>query len=396
MKRLPAITLVVCAVSMAARADTFVVLPFFNQTNSANLDWIGESLSEITREALASEGLLTLDREDRIEAYHRLSLRPYALLTKGSVIKIGETLDAEHVIYGRFDLKPAASGEPAARGSLQITASILDLKHLRQTPDYSEVGSLEDLAILQRHLAYQTLTLVAPRSAPSEEEFNGRHPAVRVDAIENYIRGLLAAAPAEKHRLFTQAARLDARFSQPCFQLGKLSWQSKDFKVAEEWLQKVSSADVHYREANFLLGLCRYQSGDFAGAQEAFQLVARTVPLNEVLNNLGAAASRRSQPEALDDFRKAMEGDPSDPDYQFNTGYALWKKGDFDAAAERFRAVLARDPRDSEANTMLGRCLSRNGPRPGDTKTEGLERLKTSYEESAWWQLQAALQPAKP
>ncbi len=396
MNRLPAITLIVCAVSMAAHADTFVVLPFFNLTNTQNLDWIGESLSEITREALASEGHLTIEREDRIEAYQRLSLRPYAVLTKASVIKIGETLDAEHVIYGRFDLKPGPTGAPASRGSLQITASIIDLKHLKEATDYSETGSLEDLSILQRHLAYETLRLVAPRSAPSEQEFNTRHPAVRVDAIENYIRGLLAATPAEKHRFFTQAARLDSGFSQPCFQLGKLHWQSKEYKVAEDWLQKVSSADVHYREANFMLGLCRYNLGDFAGAQEAFQLVARTVPLNEVLNNLGAAASRRSQPEALDDFKKAMEGDPSDPDYQFNTGYALWKKGDFDAAAERFRAVLARDPRDSEANTMLGRCLSRNGPRPGDTKTEGLERLKTSYEESAWWQLQAALQPAKP
>ena len=34
--------------------------------------------------------------------------------------------------------------------------------------------------------------------------------------------------------------------------------------------------------------------------------------------------------------------------------------------------------------------------RPGDSQTEGLERLKTNYEESAYWQLKAVLQPDKP
>ena len=41
---------------------------------------------------------------------------------------------------------------------------------------------------------------------------------------------------------------------------------------------------------------------------------------------------------------------------------------------------------------MLELCAKRSGPRVGDTKTERLERLKTNYEESAWWQLKAALE----
>src|SRR2546421_4099743 len=105
MQRLFALTALVCALVSSVRADTFVVLPFFNISKNANLNWIGESLAESIREALASEDLVALDREDRAEAYRRLSIRPYAVLTRASVIKIGETLDAEHVIYGQFDLK---------------------------------------------------------------------------------------------------------------------------------------------------------------------------------------------------------------------------------------------------------------------------------------------------
>ena len=119
------------------------------------------------------------------------------------------------------------------------------------------------------------------------------------------------------------------------------------------------------------------------------------MPLNEVLNNLGAAQSRRNLPEALDSFAKALEGDSSDPVYHFNAGYALWKQGKFEAAAERFRAALDREPSDGEATLMLGRCLKKTPFRPADSR-ENFERLKTNYEESAWWQLKAVLEPGKP
>src|SRR5216684_1365488 len=90
-------------------AETVLVLPFFNQAKSANLDWIGESIAETVRESLASEGVLVLDREDRLEAYRRLSMRPNAILTKASIIRAGESLDASQVIYGQYQLIPPAS-----------------------------------------------------------------------------------------------------------------------------------------------------------------------------------------------------------------------------------------------------------------------------------------------
>jgi tetratricopeptide (TPR) repeat protein len=387
--------LVVC-LSMAggARAENFLVLPFFNLSKDASLNWIGDSVAEAVRESLASEGLVALDREDRNEAYQRLSIRPYALLTKATVLRIGEALDAEQVIYGQFDLRPSTSAAKS-RGSLRITTYVLDLKHIKQGPEFGEVGALEDLATLQRHVAWQTLKLVVPKSAPSEDEFIRRHPTVRVDAIENYIRGLLATKSEDRHRFFTQAVRLEPHYSQPCFQLGRFHLQKSEYNLAADWFQKVSTDDVHYREASFMLGLCRYNTGDFAGAQAAFQMVAAMVPLNEVYNNLGAAQSRRNLPEAIESFRKALEGDESDPAYHFNIGYVLWKQGKFQAAADRFRAVLERNPADADAKLLLARCQSQSGPRPGETRIENLERVKTNYEESAWFQLKAVLQPQK-
>jgi tetratricopeptide (TPR) repeat protein len=377
-------------------ADNYLVLPFFNLSKNSNLNWIGESFAESAREALSSEGLTALDRDDRVEAYHRFSLRPYVLLTKASVLKIGEELDAEQVLYGEFDLKPVPDSAVKSRGSLLITARLLDLKHYKSGPEFREVGALEDLAALQEHLSWQVLHFVKSAAAPTESEFRSRHSAIRVDAIESYVRGLLASSADEKHRLFTQAVRLDSRYSQPCFQLGRLFWRKKEYKSAAEWFQKVAPGDAHYNEANFFLGLSRYYAGEYAEAQTAFQLVAKVAPLNEVYNNLGAAQSRRNAPEALANFQRALEGDESDLAYQFNVGYAQWRRGNFQAAAQSFRTVLDRDPNYAQATLLLARCEQEIAPRPGDPRTEGLERLKTNYEESAYRQLKAVLQPEKP
>ena len=382
------------AAAGCVRADTFLVLPFFNVSKTPNLDWIGESLSETVREALAAEGIVALERVDREEAYRRLSLRPYALLTRATVIKAGQALDAEQVVYGTFDLVPSVVTQ--SRGTIRFTANLLDLKHLAQGPEFREEGPLEDLAAIESRLAWHVLRAVNTAAAPSAKEFQKRHPPVRVDAVENYVRGLLAAAPEEKHRFFTQAVRLDNNYSQPCFELGRLHWQKQEYRLAAEWLQRVAAGDVHFHEASFLLGLSRYHTGDFAGAQAAFQKVEDEVPLSEVYNNLGAAQSRRNLPQALENFRKALEGDSSDPDYHFNTGYALWKQGDFSAAAAHFETVLSKTPEDPTAALLLSHCRSKSGSRPGDTATEGLERLKNNYEESAYLQLRALVQGAKP
>jgi tetratricopeptide (TPR) repeat protein len=386
-----------CLFLSPAQAATYLVLPFFNLSKNPNLNWMGESLAESVREALSSEGLIALDRDEQIQAYSRLSLRPYSLLTKASVVKIAEELDAELVVFGQYDVKPVPDSGSHSRGSLQITARVLDLKRVRQGPEFREVGALEDIASLQSHLAWQTLRYLRPSSAPSEAEFQQRHPAVRVDAVENYTRGLLAANADDKHRFFTQAAHLDAHYSLPYFELGRLLWKKKEYASAAEWFQKVPPGDVHFHEANFFLGLCRYNTGDFAGAQAAFQSVARVVPLSEVYNDLGAAASRANVVSAaVDNFRKALEGDSTDPLYQFNLGYALWKAGSFTAAAASLHAVVDHDPDDAIAALLLDRCAKHSGPRRGDSQTEGLERLKTNYEESAYWQLKAVLQPDKP
>jgi tetratricopeptide (TPR) repeat protein len=389
MQRLLALAALFCG---ALHAETVLALPFFNHANSGNLDWIGESIAESVRDSLSSEGLLALSREDRLEGYRRLALRPGAELTRASIMKIGQALDASSVIYGSYELLPPEAGNTQSKGSLRITARILDLKHVRQGPEFSQLGALEDLAALEVKLGWQALEQLSHKSAFSEEEFLKARPPVRIDAVENYIRGLLSASPEQRNRFFTQAVRLDDHYSQPCFQLGKNYWEKKDYKVAAGWLERVAKSDSRYLEAQFFLGLCRYYNGDFAAAEQAFQTVAASMPLNEVYNDLGAAQARQNKsPAAIASFTKALEGDSADPDYHFNIGFMLWRTGKYAAAVESLRAAVERNPPDTEATSLLGRALKQEGPRSGDPKSDGRERLKTNYDEAAYRQLQAEL-----
>ncbi len=411
MQQFLASAVLACVAMQTAAAETAVVIPFFNPSPARNLDWIGESIAEVIREAIGSRGVLTIDRSDLREAADRLGLRPQAALSDATVIKIGEALDAERVIFGtyRFTPAPAGSASPAAsspgatsravsRGSLRVAARVLDLRHMRETPEFVETGALEDLAVLEAHLAWRALAAIAPNLAPPESEFRAMRAPIRLDAQENYVRGLLAP-PDQQEKFFLQAARLDARFAHPAFQLGRIYSQRKEYRRAIGWLEKVPADDTHFREASFLLGLARFESNDFIGAQKAFQTIAATIPLGEVFNNQGAAENRRNLPQAVESFRKAVEADPNDPAYHFNAGYALWKRGEFNSAAVEFREVLERTPDDQTAALLLNRCVKRQGLagiRTEDARLQNLERLKTNYEERAYWQLKAVLEPKTP
>ena len=373
----------------SVQADATVALPLFNSSKDRTLDWVGESAAESIIEALHGEGLVTLDRIDRAEAYQRLSLRPNMSLSRASIVKIADELDASHATFGSFEIVR----EAGAKASVRLTVRVLDLRKLSQTPDFTEEGLLEDLASLQNKIAWKVLAAIVPKVGTVEADFLARRPNVRVDAMENYIRGLLAKDAAARHRYFTQAVRLDPNYSQPCFQLGLHYWEKEDYQHAAQWFGRMAQTDPHYMQALYYSGICRHYLAEYGTAERAFETVAAAVPLNEVFSNLGASQLRQGKiVPAVGNFERALDGDPADPDYHFNLAYALWHAKRFDEAADRFRAVLERIPDDTDATKLLGFCLKREAPRPGDSKQEGLERVKEEYEETVFRQLKSMLE----
>jgi tetratricopeptide (TPR) repeat protein len=373
-----------CALTLVplSGAESFLAAPFSNRSNDSKLDWIGESISEAIREGAESVGLGTVTREDREEAIKKLSLRQSGQLSLASIIKIAETTGASRAIYGQFELLPGAE-KTGSRGSLRITARFFDLGKVRQSVETAEIGAIEDLPVLEADLAWHLMRSVPGSRVVAREAFLHKNRAVKVNALEYYIRGLMSGTKLLQHRYFTQAARLDPSFAHPNFHLGRMQWEAERYRDAAAWLEKVPEDYAQYLEASFMLAMSRYESSEYEAARRVLEKIEPKLPVAEVWNNLGAALARLGRSESIQLFRRAHEADPSDPDYQFNLGYAMWRMRDFANAADRFRAVLDRSPEDQDAIHLLGRCLASSGPRPGDIRAEGLERLKDGYTEPA-------------
>lgn len=408
MRRVFAHGLFVPLFTLMAAAQSYVVTPFENRSRDHQLDWIGESVSESMRAMLRLSGLPVVSREEREEAVKKLSLRPGTPLSFASRAKLADALGTDFLIHGDFEFLPDSGPKapqllaspdpqesgaaqaappfsnvpPILRGQIRLSARIFDRRSVQQTAEIVERGGIGELATLQGALAWRLLQFIRPQSAPSREEFDKQHPPVKLTALENYIRGLLASTEEARHRYFAQAARLDPGFAQPCFYLGRIHWEKDNYRVAAGWLEKIGPGQDRYLEASFYLGLSRYQMANFEGAREAFAGLAQRLPLPEVLNNLGAVQLALDLPDAIGNFRKALEKDPNDPDYHFNLGYALWRARKFEEAAQSFRAVLDRTPDDQDAILLLGRSLKQTGPRPSDLRKEGMERLKEELDES--------------
>ena len=368
----------------ALRADSVLagsaaVLPFTNiaATPAPNSDWIGESLAEALREAFVARGLPVIPRSDVMAAYADLHLRSTAELTQASVLKLGQALNADDVIYGTFRTDPAT-------GSITVQAVVSDRALARLSPPLDESGAIAELDRVEGRLNWRALSIIAPTLAGPESDLSALRPPVRLAAEEAFIRGYTASTPEQRESHYQQANKIDPRFSRPVLELGKIELARKNFKVAADWLAKVASGDPHFPEASFYLGVSKFHQNDYTTAQAAFERITESLPAAEVFNNLGVAESRRGQLHALSSFREALDINPTHPDYHFNMGFMLFKTGQFEAAADRFRAVLDRNPNDQAATILLGRSLKSEGLRKGnasDARFETAERFKDTYEE---------------
>lgn len=372
----------VCVVQLRADsvlAGSAAVLPFTNVSATATpgLDWIGESIAEALRETLIARGSPVISRTDVMEAYTDLRLRPTSELTQASVLKLGQALNADDVVYGTYRVDPVS-------GTVAIQAVVSDRAKAQLSAPFSEAGPLAELDRLEAHLNWRALAHIAPALNTAEADFRILRPTVRTVAEEAFIRGWTASMPEQREAFYQQASRADARFSRPVLELGKIELGRKNYKAASEWLGRVSVGDPHFPEASFYLGVAKFRENDYAAAQLAFERITESLPAAEVFNNLGVVESRRGALHALSSFREALDINPSHPDYHFNMGFMLFKTGQFEAAADRFRAVLDRNPSDQAATILLGRCLKGEGLRRGnaaDARFQAAERFRDSYEE---------------
>jgi tetratricopeptide (TPR) repeat protein len=370
------------AVGQINVGHTLVVIPFENASPTPGLEWLGESFPETFHEQLSSPILYVTSRDERLRAYDRQGVPAGVHPSRATLYRLAEQMDVDYAVLGSYQYNGTR---------LTAVAQLLDMRAQKLLPAATESGSLVDLGAIQSALAWDLLRQIRSDFSTSKNAYIAAAAPIRLDAQENYVRGLLAAKAEEKAQDYREATRINPFFAQAWLELGKTYYVQHSYEPAIAALSQVPRNAAVAREANFYLGLAAYAHGDFAKSESAFEFVAARLPLAEVYNNLGVVAARRGQKRASDYFEKAVEDDPSDADYHFNLGLALSQSGDRTGAARELRTSLDHRPNDPEAKIAL-ESVTQPSAAAGIVPTSAvskipIERIKRNYEEDTFRQM---------
>jgi tetratricopeptide (TPR) repeat protein len=326
----------------AAGGRILLVLPFDNRTGQPSLEWIREASAEILTSRLAAAGFSPMSRADRRYALDHLGLPQGFHPSRATSLKLAETLDADSIIVGSY----LTDGT-----GIVAEAQLVDVPHLRMSDAVTARGEMRSLIAVFDSLAWKLTRQLDPGFKASEETFVAADSALRLNAFEQYIRGITEPDQPERLRHLNQSVALSPEFSPAWMALGREEYAGKQYEQAAAAFAKVGGNDADALEAGFYRGLSLFFSGGYPRAEEAFAGVARVLPLAEVLNNEGVALARQNNDGILL-FRQAVAADPNEADYHFNLAVSLQRHGDKAEALTELAQCLRLHPNDSEAKAV--------------------------------------------
>ncbi|MDE3179199.1 MAG: tetratricopeptide repeat protein, partial [Acidobacteriota bacterium] len=361
MKKIFLILFILCwarVLCAAPATRTIIVFPFENRSASSSVGWISEAFAEVMSRRMEGPGRLVLGREECNAASKQLGIPPDAALTLASEYMAAQTLGVDWVVTGNFQVEGQR---------LSAEAQLLDVQNLKLYPPLEETDILSNLTTVETRLVWRLLAGHDPNfTSDTEQNFAARFPPIRLDAFENYIRGILANNGAAKANFLTTAFRLDPSSHNAAYSLGRYYFQQKDYANSALWLSKLDAADPNYLSSLFLSGVDNFFLGRDKEAEDDFSALSRQMPLNEVWNNLGVLAARRNDyATAQTDFSRAYHGDPSDADYSFNLGASYAGLDQFDEAVKYLQRAAAKDENDLGVHTLLAYAMSKAGDTTG-------------------------------
>jgi tetratricopeptide (TPR) repeat protein len=316
-----------------------LVLPFENRTGQPNLEWLREAAPEVLNARLNAAGFAPISTDERLYAFDHLGLPPNYQPTRASSLRLAQTLDVDSIIVGSY----IANGT-----GIIVEAQLIDLPHLRMTPAVSAKGEMTDLLNIYDQLAWRLTRQLDPNFPVAEQTFIAASAGLRLDAFEQFIRGVTEPDHAERLEHLRRATLLSPNYSRAWMALGRELYLSEQYDDAAIAFAHVQRSDPNALEAGFDRGVALLFSGKYSDAEDAFSTVARVLPLPEVLNNQAVAESRRGQ-DATELFRRAALADPSLADFHFNLAVSLHRHNRKDEALAELKQDLLLRPADQEA-----------------------------------------------
>ena len=248
------------------RGRILLVLPFDNRTGQPNLEWIREAAPEILSSRFASAGFAPMSRTDRLYALDHLGLPPGFHPSRATALKLAQTLDADSIVVGSY----LTDGT-----GILAEAQVVDVPHLRMSKTITARGEMKDLISVFNTLAWRLTKQMDPQFTVAEETFVAAGNGMRVDAFEQYIRGISEQDHEERLRHLNLAVKLSPEYGPAWMALGREDYSSQQYQEAAEAFARAAQdgpglngpavQGTEALEAGFYRGLSLLFSGDYPG-----------------------------------------------------------------------------------------------------------------------------------
>ncbi|HVC47992.1 MAG TPA: tetratricopeptide repeat protein [Terracidiphilus sp.] len=368
------------AASEPVHGRIVLVLPFDNRSGHPSLEWVREAAAELLTSRLSSAGFAPLSREDRLYALDHLGLPEAFQPSRASALKLAQTLDAESIVVGSFKTEG---------NEIVAEARVVDVPHLRMSKAVTVRGPLPTMIDVFDRLGWRVTRVMYPEFSGSEATFVAAGKGMRVDAFEQYIRGITEPDQAERLTHLNMAVKLSPGFGPAWMALGREEYSEQQYGEAAAAFARVERRSPDALEAGFYRGLSQLFSGNYAKAEESFAEVARILPLAEVLNNEGVAMSRQNHDGSVL-FRRAVAADPNSADYHFNLAVSLKRRGENAGAMTEMTECLKLRPGDSEAQSVMkawkSPAAAATTNAEEEAKVDPLERIVRTFDAMAFRQ----------
>jgi len=359
--------------------NRYLVIPFENSTRDPRGYWLSEGSAIALTDDVIALGRPAITRDDRLRAFDRLRIPNVPTLSHATIIRLGQVVGAAQVVLGSFELKGDV---------LTVRARIIRLDTGRISADIAEVGSLTDVFGVFGHVAQR----IVPDALVTTEQMEQVHPPLA--AFEQYVKGLVAQAPATKESFLTQAIKLAPTFQRARVALWDVYTDQSKHREALAVVRTVAPTSRLAREARFLSSLSLISLGQLQEAYDTLTELNAARPDSALLNNLGVIQLRRPPANggrAVTFFNDAARLDNNDWDLFFNLGYAFFLDRDMPAAVYWLREAVRRNPADEQAHYILGIALQATGSSAeGAREKELARRLSSVFSE---WEKQASPVP---
>jgi serine/threonine-protein kinase len=360
-----AIGAVVLALYLRPRADTAIesiaVLPFENQNQDPNTDYLSDGVTESIINSLAQLPNVRVIARSSVFRYKGKETDP---------LKAGKELGVRAVLTGRL----------MQRGdNLTISTELLDVRDNKQLwgEQYSE--KVSDLLSMQRAIASQITNNLRLKLSGTEQSLVTKHYTENPEAYQLYLKGRFlwnkrTSESLEKSvEYFDQAIQKDPKYALAYVGLAD-AWFSRGwyrhvvpkdaYERARTAATKALEIDQGLAEAHAILAAIKTAyDWDWPGAEREFKLAIQLNP------NYATAHQRYSLflptlgrlDEAISEARKARELDPLSLPINENVGDILYLARRYDQAIEQLRKTLELDPNYGVAHSTLSKVYEAQG-----------------------------------